>query len=101
MVDGYNIGARNQHADSGAYEFHIHRAYIIYADRHEIIRIICSLLIALQAHKRRLIPWLQAPASLRITGFVEKIAVWPRETKLYNEFLLNDTHKIASLLKPL
>ena len=31
MVDaGYNIGARNQHADSGAYEFHIHRAYIIY-----------------------------------------------------------------------
>ena len=27
MVDGYNIGARNQHADSGAYEFHIHRAY--------------------------------------------------------------------------
>ena len=31
MVDGYNIGARNQHADSGAYEFHTHRAYIIYA----------------------------------------------------------------------
>ena len=31
MVDGYSIGARNQHADSGAYEFHIHRAYIIYA----------------------------------------------------------------------
>ena len=30
MVDGHNIGARNQHADSGAYEFHIHRAYIIY-----------------------------------------------------------------------
>ena len=30
MVDGYNIGARNQHANSGAYEFHIHRAYIIY-----------------------------------------------------------------------
>ena len=30
MVDGYNIAARNQHAESGAYEFHIHRAYIIY-----------------------------------------------------------------------
>ena len=30
MVNGCNIGARNQHADSGAYEFHIHRAYIIY-----------------------------------------------------------------------
>ena len=30
MVDGYNIGAQNQHADSGAYEFHIHGAYIIY-----------------------------------------------------------------------
>ena len=26
----YNIGAQNQHADSGTYEFHIHRAYIIY-----------------------------------------------------------------------
>ena len=24
------IGARNQHTASGAYEFHIHRAYIIY-----------------------------------------------------------------------
>ena len=35
MVDGYNIGARNQHADSGAYEFHIHRAYIIYAYTHK------------------------------------------------------------------
>ena len=35
MVDGYNIGARNQHADSGAYEFHIHRAYIIYGVMHE------------------------------------------------------------------
>ena len=31
MVDGYNIGARNQLADSGAYKFHIHRAYVIYA----------------------------------------------------------------------
>ena len=31
MVDEFNIGAQNQHADSGAYEFHIHRAYIIYA----------------------------------------------------------------------
>ena len=40
-------------------------------NRHEIIRIIHSLLIALQAHKRRLLPWLQAPASLRITGFIE------------------------------
>ena len=35
-------------------------------NRHEIIRIIHSLFIA---HKRRLLPWLQAPASLRITGF--------------------------------
>ena len=25
------IGARNQHTASGAYEFHIHRASIIYA----------------------------------------------------------------------
>ena len=25
------IGARNQHTANGAYEFHIHRAYIIYA----------------------------------------------------------------------
>ena len=31
MVHGYNIGARNQLADSGAYKFHIHRAYVIYA----------------------------------------------------------------------
>ena len=27
----YNSGARNQHTTGGAYEFHIHRAYIIYA----------------------------------------------------------------------
>ena len=39
-------------------------------NRHEIIRIIHSLLIALPAHKRRLLPWLQAPALLRITGFI-------------------------------
>ena len=26
----YNSGARNQHMTGGAYEFHIHRAYIIY-----------------------------------------------------------------------
>ena len=26
----YNSGARNQHTTGGAYEFHIHRAYIIY-----------------------------------------------------------------------
>ena len=32
MVEGYRgIGARNQHKAGGAYEFHIHRAYIIYA----------------------------------------------------------------------
>ena len=30
MVDEYNIGAQNQHAEGGAYEFHIHRAYIIH-----------------------------------------------------------------------
>ena len=31
-MDGYNYnsGARNQHTTSGAYEFHIHRVYIIY-----------------------------------------------------------------------
>ena len=28
----YNSGARNQHTTGGAYEFHIHRAYIIYGD---------------------------------------------------------------------
>ena len=28
MVDGYSMGARKQHKDGGAYEFHIHRAYI-------------------------------------------------------------------------
>ena len=26
----YNSGVRNQHMTGGAYEFHIHRAYIIY-----------------------------------------------------------------------
>ena len=41
MVDGYNIGARNQHADSGAYEFHIHRAYIIYVEIEHIENYLC------------------------------------------------------------
>ena len=27
MVDGYNMGARNQHKAGGAYEFYNHRAY--------------------------------------------------------------------------
>ena len=31
MVNGYNIGVRNHHKADGTYEFHIHRAYIIYA----------------------------------------------------------------------
>ena len=32
------IGARNQHTASGAYEFHIHRAYIIYGQTNLVSR---------------------------------------------------------------
>ena len=32
----YNSGARNQHTTGGAYEFHIHRAYIIYVLTHTL-----------------------------------------------------------------
>ena len=30
MVNRNNIGGRNKHPNSGTYEFHIHRVYMIY-----------------------------------------------------------------------
>ena len=38
------IGARNQHTASGAYEFHIHRAYIIYGGTMFSRVLACTLL---------------------------------------------------------
>ena len=40
------IGARNQHTASGAYEFHIHRAYIIYGLtlRLRVMRLISNII---------------------------------------------------------
>ena len=34
-----NSGARNQDMTGGAYEFHIHRAYIIYAASDKALRV--------------------------------------------------------------
>ena len=43
------IGARNQHTASGAYEFHIHRAYIIYDETEEMQKIHAQDLGALKS----------------------------------------------------
>ena len=52
MFDRYSMGARNQHKAGGAYEFHIHRAYIIYDVMYKIACYNVSLLYFVWADQR-------------------------------------------------
>ena len=46
----YNSGARNQHTAGGAYEFHIHRAYIIYGYSQRAVEVKIILIRAYGSH---------------------------------------------------
>ena len=38
----YNLGVQNQHTTCGTYEFHIHRAYIIYGES-DVVRVMTNV----------------------------------------------------------
>ena len=88
MVDGYSMGARNQHKAGGAYEFHIHRAYIIYGyTRHKI-----SVLMVLFIEAYDEIPFAQNGPSIETSihiSFFSVFFITPLYKNVHNSFVVH------------